>query len=244
MEELPTPIWHKYFGISGKKLVLAPSEDELQFKAKEFKLSDKACLGRVGRVGVVSIYEIFQGKMTKGKLNVYDRYIGVWPQNSWNEIQELGFQHPVFLPKRGCFGFINGNLIIGNRHHQEVMYRLINDKGWTWEQLMEAKQVWGWFYNYGEDLFGEGNDPGTGTVRFSSDAGTMTSKKVKKDCIKTFEEWFNCPFTEAEGYGGKNKDNYGGDFEEKYGKPGNWTGYKVEYDNTIITPLPDPPIDK
>lgn len=231
MTEVPSPVWYKYFAISGKKLVLAFSEDQLQFKMGEFKLSDKACVGRTGRVGVIPVYEVFNGKMTPAKQNVYERYVGVWPNYSWNEIQEMGFQHPIFLPQRGCFGFINGNLILGNRHHQEVMFRLINEKGWTWEQLVEAKQVWGWFYTY----------EGSGDVRFSSDAGSMTSKKVKKECIKAFTTWFNKDFHESEGYGGLTKARYGGDFKQKYGEPGNWDGYKAEYDNTIITPLPNPP---
>ena len=235
MDTLPNPTWNIYFGISGKKLVLAPSEDELQFKAKEFKLSDKACMGRVGKVGNIAIHEVLQGKMTKGKINLFDQIVNVWPKNNWSEIEEVGMKHPVFLPSRGCFGFINGNLILGNRHHQEVMYRLINDKGWTWEQLMDAKQCWGWFYT--SSAFNEGEYG----VRFSSDAGTMTSKKVKEDCIKEFSEWYDHEFTELDGYGGLKKSNYGGDFEQKYGTPGNWTGYKAEYDNTIITPLPDPP---
>lgn len=234
MDNLPTPVWHKYFGIGGKKLVLTFSEAELQDKAKEFKLSNKALLGRVGRVGIVATYEIFQGKITPGKKKVYEEHVGYWPDHNWHEIKEVGFKHPVFLPNHGCFGFINGNLILGNRHHQEVMFRLINEKGWTWEQLMEAEQVWGWYSAYMN---------GNGEINFSSDAGTMTSKKVKKACIQEFEAWFNKPFKEGSGYGGKSKSDYGGDFKSKYGDPetGTWDGYRADEDSTIITPLPSPP---
>jgi hypothetical protein len=231
MDQLPTPIWNRYFGISGKKLVLAFDEDELMAKAAEFKLSDKACLGKIGNVGVVQTYEIFNGKMTKSKIELFEKIVGMWPKYNWTEIQEKGFTHPVFLPAHGCFGFINGNLILGNRHHQEVMFRLIEEKGWTWEQLVDAKQVWGWYYATGNQ----------GSVNFSSDAGTMSSKKVKKDCMNQFEEWFSKKFVEGSGYGGKSKKTYGGDFEYKYGTPGNWTGHKAGYDSTIITPLPNPP---
>lgn len=233
MDTLPNPVWHKYFGIGGKKLVLAFSEGELQLKANEFGLSDKALLGRIGRIGMVSTYEIFQGKMTPKKKEVYENFVGVWPQNSWNEIQEVGLKHPIFLPKSGCFGFINGYLILGNRHHQEVMFRLINEKGWTWEQLVDAKQVWGWFHTFDKK----------GDVRFSSDAGSMTSKQVKNQCIAEFSEWFGTPFHETVGYGGLNKAKYGGDFKSKYGDPeeGKWDGYRANEESTIITPLPDPP---
>ena len=231
MDQLPNPTWNRYFGISGKKLVLAFNEDELKAKAAEFKFSDKACLGRTGHIGIIQIYEIFNGKMTKGKIALYEDIVGMWPKQNWAEIQEKGLTHPVFLPAHGCFGFLNGCLILGNRHHQEVMFRLINDKGWTWEQLIEAKQVWGWYHAAGEP----------GSINFSSDAGTMTSNKVKKDCINQFEEWFSKKFNEGNGYGGKSKANYGGDFEENYGKPGNWQGYKADWESTIITPLPDPP---
>jgi hypothetical protein len=233
MDKLPNPVWHKYFGIGGKKLVLTFSEPELQFKAGEVGLSDKACLGRIGRIGQVSTFEIFQGKMTPGKKKVYEEYVGIWPKHSWGEIQELGLKHVIFLPNHGCFGFINGCLIVGNRHHQEVMFRLINEKGWTWEQLMNADQVWGWFSHYGD----------SGTITFSSDAGTMTSKKIKNQCIAEFSEWFGKPFSNDGGYGGKKKSEYGGDFKSKYGDPetGTWDGYRAEEDSTILTPLPDPP---
>jgi len=233
LETLPDPVWYKYFGIGGKKLVLTFSEAELQHKAQEFALSNKSCMGRIGRIGMVSTFEIFQGKMTPKKVELYEAFIGNWPKNSWGEIKELGLKHPIFLPQRGCFGFINGHLIIGNRHHQEVMFRLINEKGWTWEQLVDAEQVWGWFYSH--------DSYGGPTVRFSSDAGTMTSKKVKNKCIAEFSEWFGKTFTEAEGYGGLSKSNYGGDFQSKYGEPGNWDGSRAKESTTIITPLPDPP---
>lgn len=231
MEKLPEPNWKVYFGISGKKFVLAPSESELVVKAKEFGLSDKACLGRIGITGNAHVYDILQGKATPSKIEKAKDIFGYFPPHNWNEVQEKGFTHPMFLPPRGCFGFINGNLILGNRHHQEVMFRLISEKGWTWDQLVEAEQVWGWFYAYETEA----------SINFSSDAGSMTSKKVKKDCIKKFGEWFGKPFKEGSGYGGLDKDSYGGDFAKKYGEPGNWNGYKADYDSTIITPLPDPP---
>lgn len=231
MEKLPEPIWKAYFGIGGNKFVLAPSESELIVKAKEFGLSNKATLGRIGLCGNAHIYDILQGKVTPGKKTKFVDMFGYFPPHNWNEVKEKGFQHPMFLPQHGCFGYINGNLILGNRHHQEVMFRLINDKGWTWEQLVEAEQVWGW-YHVSVDL---------GSINFSSDAGTMTGKKVKKACMDQFGAWFGKPFKEGNGYGGKSKKTYGGDFEYKYGTPGNWNGYKADYDNTIITPLPDPP---
>lgn len=235
MDKLPNPIWKVYFGIGGKRFVLAPSESELTVKAKEFGLSDKATLGRIGLCGSAHVYEILQGKVTPGKKQKFVDMFGYFPPHNWNEVQEKGFQHPMFLPAHGCFGFINGNLILGNRHHQEVMFRLINDKGWTWEQLMDAEQVWGWFHHASEEK---------GQINFSSDAGSMTSKKVKKDCLQTFGEWFGKPFTEGSGYGGKSKENYGGDFAYKYGEPGKWDGYKAHHNSTIITPLPDPPEQK
>jgi hypothetical protein len=233
MDQLPNPTWKLYFGVSAKqnKIVIAPSEAELQLKAKEFNLSPKATFGKIGKIGNVSIHDILQGKITPSKLDKIKETIGYWPTSNWNEVAEKGLKHPIFLPHQGCFGFLNGHLILGNRHHQEVMFRLINDKGWTWEQLMNAKQVWGWYHVAGDKA----------TVNFSSDAGTMTSKKVKEECLQEFSDWYGKTFIESSGYGGKSKATYGGDFNSKYGEPGKWNGHKASYDNTIITPLPDPP---
>ena len=42
-----------------------------------------------------------------------------------------------------CFAFLPPMLYLGNRHHMAIMQQLLQH-GWTWEQLMEAKQLWGW----------------------------------------------------------------------------------------------------
>lgn len=231
-QKLPDPIWSKYFAISYGKIVLAFSEKELLEKANEFKFTKNMLMGKSGNLGTTTVYEILQGKLTPKRKGVYEKYVGKWPIHNFSEIQEKGLKHPVFLPNSGCFGFINGNLILGNRHHQEVMYRLISEKGWTWDQLINAEQCWGW-YSAGIS---------SGSVRFSSDAGTMTSKKVKEACRKTFEEWYGKTFKETPGYGGKSKANYGGNMEMKYGKPGAWKpGTYTNAKNSIISPLPDPP---
>lgn len=45
----------------------------------------------------------------------------------------------------GCFGWVNGNLYLGDVHHAAIIARLIENETHTWESLIAAKQMWGWF---------------------------------------------------------------------------------------------------
>ena len=228
-QQKPQPNWVACFAVEGDTIVRAPGEKQLKVKAEEFNLSKKATYVQIGKVANgINIYSALSGKVTKKILEK----LGFAHAVNWTEIDELGYSHPLFIPKHGCFGFINGNLILANRHHMEIMYRLMEDKGWTWDDLMNATQVWGWYSWTGT---------GDGSVTFSSDAGIMTSEKVKNACVKAFSDYFGHKFKKSGGYGGKNKKTFGGNMELKYGKPGQWGGYKCELPNTIISPLPDPP---
>lgn len=61
-------------------------------------------------------------------------------------------------PVRFCFGYINGELYIGRRHHMAIMQYLTENEGMEWEDLMNARQTWGWagldqVYANPKDLF-------------------------------------------------------------------------------------------
>ena len=43
-----------------------------------------------------------------------------------------------------CFGYVNGKLYLGNGHHMLIMQGLLGS-GMTWDELLTAKQTWGWF---------------------------------------------------------------------------------------------------
>lgn len=59
-------------------------------------------------------------------------------------VADFNYWEKEGLPESGCFGYLDGHLILGEGHHQLIMAKLI-DAGWTWEQLFEAEQAWGWF---------------------------------------------------------------------------------------------------
>lgn len=228
IQKLPNPKWNKYFAYDNGKYFFAPSLSQLKNKNKELNFSPKATWIRLGFIGYNPIYEVLFGvSPTKKIIDVS----GTAGYADWNEIQELGYAHPIFLPTHGCFGFLNGHLILANRHHMEIMYRLMEDKGWTWDDLINAEQAWGWY---------ERDDNTQGTINFSSDAGIIQAK-TKNKCLKAFEDYFKTPFKNGGGYGGKSKKTYGGNMKMKYGKPGEWNGLKASYENTIISSLPDPP---
>jgi GNAT superfamily N-acetyltransferase/predicted RNA-binding Zn-ribbon protein involved in translation (DUF1610 family) len=78
------------------------------------------------------------------------------------------------LPRHFCFGFVNGHLLLGNKHHQQIMAKLINS-GWTWDDLMNAPQAWGWgHYMYG------GTSGDYMYTTYTSDAGFQNEKEIKR----------------------------------------------------------------
>lgn len=109
-----------------------------------------------------------------------------------------------------CFGFLNGKLYLGYTHHMAIMNALLV-KGWTWEDLMNAEQVWGWLdANYTVPI-----------VNFSTDAGMIGSEEVKEEAIKSLNSYFGTSFTEHTTWGQSNQ-KFAPQFDMKYG-PG---GYK------------------
>lgn len=45
----------------------------------------------------------------------------------------------------GCFGWVDGTLYLGDIHHAKIIAGMIEAGQHTWETLMAAKQMWGWY---------------------------------------------------------------------------------------------------
>jgi hypothetical protein len=46
---------------------------------------------------------------------------------------------------QGCFGWVDGDLYIGEQHHAIMIAQLIQTEKYDWQTLSTAKQMWGWF---------------------------------------------------------------------------------------------------
>lgn len=239
------PMWSFIYGWSPElatqgNVIFVYTMNQLADKLKEQGISSASVVaGRIGQVmGSTWVYET-QVPVTPEQQTAIEQAlekrqgIKLLP---WSEIQAAiakGEMHPAFIPASGCFGFIHGNLILGQRHHQEIMYRLL-ENGWTWEQLYAAPQAWGWF--------SIGNEIG---LRFSSDAGFIHDDEQEK-CKAAFAKMFGKQVKDQGGYGGKSEAEFGGNFKSKYGDPeeqdpNDMEGYKAQQNSTILTPLPEPP---
>lgn len=115
----------------------------------------------------------------------------------------------------GCFGFINGTLYIAVKHHALIMKTLI-DEGWTWEELFNAEQAWGWW------AFGlKEGDTWRIAITFSTDAARHDEPAIA-GARQTFYNWIQglYPNTTIEVGGesgaGKVPTEYGQNFFKKY----------------------------
>jgi hypothetical protein len=122
------------------------------------------------------------------------------------------YKPPVGVSGYGCFGFVNGHLILGKHHHQAIMAHFIAN-GWTWEDLMTAEQIWGWYsLSYGH------NEKPRVDLNFVSDAAYLHRDAVKP-CKAAFKKLFGV--TQVTGLFSKN----GGDVVKRHG-----TDYGGDYD--------------
>lgn len=230
------------FTLNSENLILTHDLNSLEIKINQYNLqSNQYIKAKVANWGSNILYDIFPGGKKTG-IKAFENAV----KNSWGVdtvysytkvVQEIdaGLTPKFLLPVSGCFGYINHQLILGSRHHMEIMYRLL-ENGWTWDDLLNAKQAWGWFHNYLPSSGGR-------SVNFSSDAGMMTVDK--QEVLDAFKNLFGNSFKDSGGYGGKTEKTFGGNFKDKYGDPTSGveglTGYKTEYDNSVISPLPAPP---
>src|SRR5581483_5009574 len=133
-----------------------------------------------------------------------------------------------------CFGFINGKLYLGSRHHMAIMSYLI-ENGMSFEELEEAEQAWGWVRTM--NVYGNPNnpfdaylyDPSGGyqvfgqkgqcaILAFSTDAGRM-DEQAKTDAKNALEKYYGIRFAVG-GYGESNEE-YAPNLERLYGPGGN-----------------------
>lgn len=240
------PTWHFWFAYSPTQLKYAPantliaySPDQLQNSIKIQNLDESdMIIGQVGKIGAIPVFKINSGEEDNKLVSALKITFGVdpLPFDKVEESLKSGEIPSFMMPQHGCFGYVNGHLIIGQRHHQEIMFRLL-ENGWTWEDLLNAPQVWGWF---SKNLNNNYN------VWFSSDAGLMTGDDLKQQVILKLSQMTGAPVTETGGYGGKSKEEFGGNFDKKYGdpltqNPEDMEGHKTKQKSTILSPIPPPP---
>lgn len=172
------------------------------------------------------------------------------------KIAKFKAEHPEWenynpgVPHHGCFGFLNGHLILGAGHHQAIMAMLL-DGGWTWQELFEATQVWGWYTINAMDFDSPWFDPDefyepSVSVSFVSDAAIM-QEEAAEACVEAFKEVLGVTkvtggeFMEDRDVRRHGRE-YGGDFDRHYkGEDGELVlpSYRAIYDD--VTPLPPPP---
>lgn len=116
----------------------------------------------------------------------------------------------------GCFGWINGVLYLGDVHHAQIIAGLIDNNIYTWETLMAAKQMWGWYdigipstYNPATGEYTPTGNP-AGDVRFQTDDAKQTYgvKTQIKDSFKEAYPWVKS-WSFQKGLGGTTQQNYG-----------------------------------
>lgn len=122
------------------------------------------------------------------------RKLGVkWEPNYWREHN---------LPDSGCFGYVNGHLVLGKAHHQLIMSNFLY-KGWTMEQLFMAPQAWGWFtvnpIQYYDQYFPNKDDmkkwqqeSSFVLAQFTSDAGLQMDEEVQA-ALGAFSSMYHLP---------------------------------------------------
>src|SRR6476646_3435839 len=122
------------------------------------------------------------------------RKLGVkWEPDYWREHN---------LPDGGCFGYVNGHLVLGKAHHQLIMSNFLY-KGWTMEQLFMAPQAWGWFtvnpIQYYDQYFPNMDkmkdwqkESSFVLAQFTSDAGLQMDEEVQK-ALGAFSAMYHLP---------------------------------------------------
>lgn len=129
----------------------------------------------------------------------------------------------------GCFGWIEGTLYLGERHHASMIAALIEKNAYNWETLPAAKQMWGWYEI--EDLtnwdpYDEDDDGNPlpkpkakviGEIRFATDDAKQTYG-VKTQVKLSFQEaypWVTS-WTLQKGIGFTTQKDYGARARRQY----------------------------
>lgn len=124
----------------------------------------------------------------------------------------------------GCFGWVNGTLYLGEIHHAKIIAGLIDSGSFTWDTMISAKQMWGWFqiegrYNWEEDAYQyQPKEPFLGGVWFRTDDAKQTYgiKGQVKNSFKEAFPWVNS-WTFQKGLGYTTQTDYGQRAREQYG---------------------------
>jgi len=158
-------------------------------------------------------------------------------QRNWSQpVQPDPETLPHGIPS-GCFGWVDGKLFLGERHHMAIMDRLIHDFGYTWDTLMKAPQAWGWVWGdktprWLEEPSAANNWDGvqaydiTGTpirdwhyyVQFTSDAASHMEQEAIQRAKATLDNYFGVELENT----GENytAGEYAPGYEQAYGEGG------------------------
>lgn len=155
----------------------------------------------------------------------------MWKEGE-NRDEALGRLRSRGLPPSGTFGYVDGNIIIGDSHHQAIIATLLNN-GWTWEQLFNAPQAWGWWHVAGgvyDDVYI--------SVDFSSDSGFQNDVD---GAIKAISEFFELPIrNEGWAQDGADPDAYGQGLQGKERLEYYRNEGEQEALETVYGPIPKP----
>lgn len=156
------------------------------------------------------------------------------------------------LPQQGCFGYIGGELLIGQAHHQQIMGALQNN-GWDWSDLFSAPQAWGWFNVKVQSGWDSATQEFTYDfptthleLMFTSDAGIMDDEMVQA-AGGEFARLYNMPVKQTALSGSRNRERIN---ENAYGEglrgKHNVDSYKPDGRNfhrtkDVMGNIPEPP---
>ena len=126
-----------------------------------------------------------------------------------------------------CFGFVNGKLYLGTRHHMAIMRVLTEDMGMTWDELENARQIWGWVSvgPMNHDLWNEEkyqDYDNMGALSYSSDAAIMDKddEVLVNELIGILDHIWPNTYWRTGGKGGVVGDEYAPRYDTYYGEEG------------------------
>lgn len=116
-----------------------------------------------------------------------------------------------------CYGYVDGRLYIGSRHHMGIMEFLLSH-GYTFETLMAASQAWGWLENAPEEegIYYPDKARGPLQIRFSTDAAAIDFSLEPEVCA-AFEKALGYPTVVTSKSKPTNQNEYAPMYETGYG---------------------------
>lgn len=190
--------------------------------------------------------------------------LDVWWHNTHLAATKLAFKwspdhwQKAGLKADGCFGYVDGHLVFGETHHQLIMAAFLN-KGWTWAQLSQAPQCWGWFgvkvpYEWSKGHWDDQHPKNQGqnseakswpwiSVSFSSDAGFQNEGAIK-NCIQTFQYLYKLPVHQTNSFKQVDVSSFGSGLRGTHNINKYLQGGQYQHLADRIEGVPPPPQDE